>query len=268
VFDITDRVQHMFWRYLEESHPARKSNPVEIQRNVIEELYQRMDALVGRVLERIEPNTLLLVLSDHGFTSFQRSVNLNSWLLANGYLALQNGAQESGDWLHGVDWQRTRAYAFGLNGIYINQQGRESGGIVPPGAPAERVKQDIRQKLTGLVDPPTGDVAIREVFDSRSAYKGPYAENAPDLIVGYAAGHRAAWDGVTGKATQTVFEDNAKAWSGDHCVDPQAVPGVLFSNWKVSAEQPSLADIAPTVLDLFGLKPPPHFDGKPMKIEG
>jgi len=266
VFDITDRVQHMFWRYLEQAHPARKSNPVEIQRNVIEELYQRMDALVGRVLERIDAHTLLFVLSDHGFTSFQRSVNLNSWLLTNGYLALRDGARESGDWFRGVDWQRTRAYAFGLNGIYINQQGRESGGIVPPGGPAEQLRHEISQKLTGLVDPHTGDVAIREVFDRRAAYKGPYAENAPDLIVGYAAGHRAAWDGVTGKATQAVFEDNAKAWSGDHCVDPDAVPGVLFSNWKVSAQQPSLADIAPTVLDLFGVKLPAHFDGKPLNV--
>jgi predicted AlkP superfamily phosphohydrolase/phosphomutase len=267
VFDITDRVQHMFWRDMVEQHPARKSNPTDSGRTVIEDMYRRMDALLGRVFEQVDGKTLVIVLSDHGFKSFERSVNLNSWLAANGYLALKDGARESADWYAGVDWSRTRAYAFGLNGIYVNQKGRERDGIVAAGADTEQLKNELRQKLTGLVDPHTGRVAIREVFDRCAAYSGPYGENAPDLIIGYAEGHRAAWDAVTGKTTQAIFEDNCKAWSGDHCIDPHAVPGVLFSNRKISAEDPSIADIAPTVLGLFGLKPPAHFDGKPLQVD-
>jgi predicted AlkP superfamily phosphohydrolase/phosphomutase len=266
VFDVTDRVQHMFWRYMIEGHPARKPGANGTKARVIEEMYQRMDALVGRVLERVDGRTLVIVLSDHGFKSFERSVNVNSWLHANGYLALKDSATESGDWFRDVDWRRTRAYAFGLNGIYVNLAGREAGGVVPA-AEAAALCDELRQKLTGLVDPRTGRVAIREVFPSRAAYQGPYRENAPDLIVGYAEGYRAAWDCVTGKVTGAIFEDNPKAWSGDHCIDPRAVPGVLFANRKIVAEQPSIADLAPTVLDLFGLKPPPYFDGKALKVD-
>ncbi|MBE0712624.1 MAG: nucleotide pyrophosphatase, partial [Candidatus Aminicenantes bacterium] len=87
-------------------------------------------------------------------------------------------------------------------------------------------------------------------------------ENAPDLIVGYNEGYRASWDGVTGIVNAVVIDDNTKAWSGDHCIDPALVPGVLFSNLKIKTASPSIMDIAPTVLELFGLTPPAHMDGR------
>jgi bisphosphoglycerate-independent phosphoglycerate mutase (AlkP superfamily) len=59
-----------------------------------------------------------------------------------------------------------------------------------------------------------------------------------------------------------VFEDNTKAWSGDHCVDPLLVPGVLFSNRKVQAQDPGIEDMAPTALELFGVQPPAWMEGK------
>ena len=263
VFDITDRVQHMFWRYLVNEHPAGKGSPdAGRYRGVIEELYRRMDDLVGRILDRIDDQTVLMVISDHGFNSFRRGVNLNTWLYQNGYLVLQDGAQPGGEWFRNVDWHRTRAYALGLNGLYLNQKGRERAGIVPAGREAEQLSKELREKLHGLVDPQTGRVAIRAVFDSHFVYAGPYAENAPDLIVGYNEGYRAAWESVKGKITDTVFEDNSKAWSGDHCIDPRLVPGVLFCNQKISSHRPAIIDIAPTVLDLFGVDLPPHLEGK------
>ena len=228
----------------------------------IEELYRRMDDLVRRTLEKLDDNTILLVISDHGFKSFQRGVNLNSWLHQNGYLALQEGATESGEWLKGVDWERTRAFALGLNGLYINQKNRERAGTVSAGQESEALKKELREKLGGLRDPERDRVAITEVFDRRAIYSGPYVENAPDLIVGYNPGYRTAWDSVTGKVTRTVFEDNTKARSGDHCIDARLVPGVLFCNRKVQAERPGLVDMAPTILDLFGVKKPPHMHGK------
>ncbi|MFB3094283.1 MAG: alkaline phosphatase family protein, partial [Candidatus Acidiferrales bacterium] len=262
VFDTTDRVQHMFWRYLEPEHPANNGKDTVRLAGTIEELYRRMDDLVRRTLEKLDDNTILLVISDHGFKSFQRGVNLNSWLHQNGYLALQEGATESGEWLKGVDWERTRAFALGLNGLYINQKNRARSGTVSAGQEMEALKKELREKLGGLRDPERGRVAITEVFDRRAIYSGPYVENAPDLIVGYNPGYRTAWDSVTGKVTRTVFEDNTKAWSGDHCIDARLVPGVLFCNRKVQAERPSLVDMAPTILDLFGVKKPPHMHGK------
>src|SRR5439155_706073 len=153
VFDTTDRVQHMFWRYLEEDHPAARGIPREQRPKVIEDLYRRMDALIGRVMKQIDGKTLLLVVSDHGFKSFARCVNLNAWLHQNGYLALKPERTESGDWFEDVDWSRTIAYIRGLNGLYLNLRGRERQGIVEPGDKAEVLKKELREKLDGLVDP-------------------------------------------------------------------------------------------------------------------
>jgi predicted AlkP superfamily phosphohydrolase/phosphomutase len=267
VFDTTDRIQHMFWRYLDADHPAARDVPQGKRPNVIPELYQKMDTLIGRVMEKIDDDTLLLVISDHGFKSFARCMNLNAWLHQNGYLTLKDGKTESGDWFEDVDWSRTRAYTMGLNGLYLNIEGREKQGIVEPGD-AEALKKEIQQKLNGLKDPDSGTVGITGVFITGNVYSGPYSENAPDLLVGYGAGYRASWDSVLGKVTSLVFEDNLKAWSGDHCIDPRLVPGVLFSSHKFIEDKPHIADVAPTILTLFGLPLPSHFDGKAWNLAG
>lgn len=260
VFDTTDRVQHMFWRYLDGRH-GNGSAP-----DVIGDLYERMDKLVGRVLEGMDDRTLLLVISDHGFKSFSRGVNLNSWLHQNGYLALKPGATASGEWFHDVDWSRTRAYTLGLNGLFLNVKGRELHGVVQPGAEADALQEELRQKLDGLVDPVSGKVGITGVFPCDRVYAGPYVGNAPDLIIGYGESYRSSWDAVTGKVTAQVFEDNTKAWSGDHCVDPRLVPGVLFCNQAIEAEKPGIVDVAPSILKLFGLAKPAYMDGRVWEI--
>ena len=266
VFDTTDRVQHMFWRYLDKDHPAVRDVPQGQKPRVIQELYDRMDSLIGRVLQQIDEHTLLLVISDHGFKSFNRCMNLNAWLHQNGYLVLKEGKSESGDWFEDVDWSRTRAYTMGLNGLYMNVKGREREGIVEAGAESEALKEELRSKLDGLVDPASGKVGITGMFDCDAVYAGPYVDNAPDLIVGYGEGFRASWDSVMGKVTTAIFEDNLKAWSGDHCVDPRLVPGVLFSNRKIAIEKPAIVDVAPTVMKLFGLELPSYLDGKPWAV--
>lgn len=268
VFDTTDRVQHMFWRYLDKDHPAVRDVPQDQKPRVIQDLYDRMDTLIGRVMQQIDDQTLLLVISDHGFRSFNRCMNLNAWLHQNGYLALKEGKSESGDWFEDVDWSRTRAYTMGLNGLYMNIKGREREGIVEAGAEAGALKEELRGKLDGLVDPASGRVGITGMFDCDAVYAGPYIDNAPDLIVGYGEGFRASWDSVMGKVTTAIFEDNLKAWSGDHCVDPRLVPGVLFSNRRIAIEKPAIVDVAPTVMKLFGLELPTYFDGKPWAVAG
>ncbi len=265
VFDTTDRVQHMFWRYLEVDHPAAREVPRDQRPMVIQDLYTRMDDLIGRVLKQIDDKTLLMIVSDHGFKSFARCVNLNAWLHQNGYLTLKEGKAESGDWFEDVDWSRTRAYTMGLNGLYLNIKKREREGIVEL-AEVEALKEELRTKLNGLADPASGRVGITGVFDCDAVYAGPYVDNAPDLIVGYGEGFRASWDSVMGKVTSQIFEDNVKAWSGDHCIDPRLVPGILFCNRRIEDEKTAIVDVAPTVLKLFGLPLPGHFDGKAWTI--
>jgi len=264
VFETTDSIQHMFWRYLDKSHPALKATRPELSDRVIEDLYKKMDDLVGRVRAGLDSRSALIVMSDHGFKSFRRGVNLNSWLHRNGYLKLKEDKTTSDEWFKDVDWTGTRAYALGLGGVYINQTAREAGGIVAAGAESRALKQELIGKLNGLRDEAAADVAITEVYDRERIYAGPYAENAPDLIIGYNLGFRASWDGVTGKVDDTVFEDNTKAWSGDHCIDPRHVPGVFFFSRKTEAKAPSIMDVAPTVLTLFGLPIPAHMDGRPL----
>jgi predicted AlkP superfamily phosphohydrolase/phosphomutase len=250
VFDTSDRVQHMFYRHLDAGDGR-----------VIEALYRDMDRLVGETTKYVDDHTALFVLSDHGFCSFKRGVNLNSWLLQNGYLTLLDGARESGDYFEGIDWSRTRAYTFGLGGLYLNLKGREANGAVHP-KDAAALRKELIAKLTNLHDEETGQIGIRNVYASAALYQGPYLNAAPDFIVGYAAGYRTSWEAAVGKVTARVFEDNKKAWSGDHCVDPLLVPGVLFSNRKVQAENPGIEDMAPTALDLFGIQPPAWMEGR------
>ena len=257
VFDTSDRVQHMFFRGLDTKRP--NSDPRHGA--VIEDMYRRMDALVEKTLQFVDGETALFVLSDHGFKAFRRGVNLNSWLYQNGYLALGGGRTTGGRFFEGVDWGRTRAYALGLSGMYLNLKGREARGTVEPGREAAELKTEIARKLEALCDG-AQERPIGKVYATRELYRGPYLEAAPDLIAGYNDGYRVSWDSAIGIVTPDVLEDNPKAWSGDHCVDPLLVPGVLFSNRRIDAECPGIEDMAPTALDLFGIRPPLWIEGK------
>ncbi len=254
VFDTSDRIQHMFYR---------RTGTADAHARTIEEMYVRMDDLVGLIRPFVDRATALFVLSDHGFCAFRRGVNINAWLRDNGYLHLHNGAQESGAYFDGVDWSRTRAYALGLGGFYLNVRGREAQGIVGRGPESEQLEREIVDKLSALRDG-DGAAPIRAVYPTRSLYRGPYLDRAPDFMVGYNEGYRASWDGAVGKVSAQILEDNPKAWSGDHCVDPALVPGVLFSNLKFAAADPGIEDLAPTALTLFGFPPPVWMDGSPL----
>jgi predicted AlkP superfamily phosphohydrolase/phosphomutase len=255
VFDTSDRIQHMFFRHLSSAQPGEFSD-------TIEDMYRRMDEVVGEALDYVDDKTLLLVLSDHGFCRFERGVNLNAWLRENGYLKLKPGAEEGGKYFQGVDWAATSAYALGLGGIYINLRGREPDGLVNPGDGALSLIKELRDKLSGLRDAEFNKVAIREMYEARVIYRGPYLEESPDLIVGYNEGYRAGWGAALGDISGAVFETNDRRWSGDHCVDPSLVPGVLFSNRKIDAVDPGLEDLAPTSLLCFGIDPPAWMDGR------
>lgn len=265
VFDSTDRIQHTFTRYLHPDHPANQGRDVFQHQNAIEHLYQECDVLLGKVLAKIDAATVLIVMSDHGFKAFKRGINLNRWLLENGYLTLKESGQ-GGEWFQGVDWSRTKAYALGLAGIFLNKKGREGKGIVSADQVAQ-LKSEIAENLQKLRDPLRKEMAINAVYDSASVMHGPYLSNAPDLIVGYKPGYRASWASVTGTVMENIFSDNIKAWSGDHCIDPKTVPGIFFCNKKVADDELSIMDIAPTVLDLFGVAVPAHIDGKVLKMD-
>jgi predicted AlkP superfamily phosphohydrolase/phosphomutase len=266
VFDGTDRVQHTFWRQLDKEHPANRGDVTGADGLAIEEIYKRADTLLGKTLEKCnDTDTLLMVISDHGFSSFRYGVDVNRWLEENGYLKLKQGSGEQEN-LAAVDWSQTRAFAIGLAGLYLNLKGREAKGIVDPKTEAPGLRAEIARKLENLWDPARNRPAVKQVYNAWEVYSGPYRDDAPDLIVGYHAGYRASWETAVGKVTGQVFHDNQKAWSGDHCIDRSLVPGVLFCNRRIADEHPRLMDIGPTVLDLFGVKVPAHMDGRPLTV--
>ena len=262
VFDITDRLQHMFFRHLDPRHPANRGRNGK-HKDAIRKLYIEMDALVGRTMEAAAgDDTALFVMSDHGFKPFRRGVNLNTWLYRHGFLAVTGDGPTGADMFGDVDWSRTKAYAVGFGGIYLNLRGREGGGIVTPGDEAEQIRREIRDGLLALVDE-VGEVQpVREVYDARQVYSGPYVADAPDLIVGFRPGHRVGWASVTGGISDEIIEDNTRYWSGDHNFNPPDVPGMLFSNRPIVSDSPGIMDIGPTVLDLFGVAIPAYCDGQ------
>jgi len=270
VFDAPDRIQHMFWRFQDEGHPALDddSEKNEAHRDTIRKMYQRMDKLVGRTVDAIDDDTALVVMSDHGFKPFRRGVDLNAWLLKAGYLKLKNDKSHSDQmYLADVDWSQTKAFALGLAGIFVNQRGRESEGIVGPGKETKELVSEICQGLSGLRDSEQDEIAIDEAVAREDVYQGPYVEAAPDIIIGYNVGYRVSWDSAVGKSAPEIFSDNTKAWSGDHCIHPAKVPGVIFSNLDLDAEQANIIDLAPTTLDLLGVDKPSYMDGKSLLRE-
>jgi predicted AlkP superfamily phosphohydrolase/phosphomutase len=253
LFDTPDRVQHLFWRHREPDHPANRGRQATPEgARAIDDQYRRADAVVGHALEYADDRTLVIALSDHGFGSFRRGVHLNNWLRDQGLLALRPGADPSA-FPANVDWGRTRAYALGLGGIYLNLAGREGQGVVRPDE-AEGLKTSIARGLKGLADPGAGGaVAVRRVLPREELYHGPFASESPDLVVHFADGYRVSWAASMGGVAEGHFEDNVKPWSGDHIVDPALVPGILLMNRPFRGEGARLLDLAPTILDALGV---------------
>ena len=267
VFDGMDRIQHTFWRDIDEQHPAHKQRRQNRPSNAIEELYRRMDDLVGETLDRCKSNdTVLMIISDHGFNSFRCGVDLNRWLEESGYLKLKRDGRNKKN-LTGIDWSETRAFAVGLAGIFLNIKGREAQGIVDPENEADSLRDEIAAKLANLTDPAkTNQPVIKQVYNAQRVYHGPYKDEAPDLIIGYNKGYRASWETAIGQVTDRIYHENTKAWSGDHCIDRSLVPGVLFCNRPIETKEPRLIDIGPTILDMFGVAVPRYMDGRPLSV--
>jgi predicted AlkP superfamily phosphohydrolase/phosphomutase len=224
--------------------------------------YQRVDAEVGRVMDRAE-GALLLVISDHGFSRFDRAVNVNTWLMREGFLALADAAKHSaGEMFSNVDWSRTRAYAAGLNAIYLNLRNREKSGILNPGAEAAQTEDEIRRRLLAFRDPANGRVVAASVYPRAEVYSGEALASAPDLVVGWAAGYRTSWQSALGEISGDMVEDNYDEWRGDHCIAADLVPGVLFSTRAVRLPNPRLEDLTTTLLAEFGIQPEPGMKGR------
>ena len=273
--ETTDRVSHMFFRLIDPKHPMYDKDLAAKYGDAIEKVYRRADALVGKIQEKLPKDTTFMVMSDHGFHTFRRGVNLNTWLVQKGYMVF-DGQQSPkkglddlfgrGQFWEGVDWSRTRAYAVGLGQIYFNLKGRESHGIVSPGAEYDALQKEIGEALAKEQDPDDKAQIFRAVYKRDDIYKGEYLRNAPDLQVGFNDGYRVGWQDTMGGVQRTFVENNKRKRSGDHCATATEISGgVFFSSRKVANEAPHIMDLAPTILELLGVPLPRDYDGKPLR---
>jgi predicted AlkP superfamily phosphohydrolase/phosphomutase len=259
----TDQRSHMFWRLADPKHPAYDPWLAARFGDAVQHIYQEMDRFLARILTRVDRNTRLLVLSDHGFTPYYRSFHLNSWLKDQGYLCLKEDAKESDqEFFQNVDWTRTRAYALGFNGLYLNRRGREGMGTVSS-AEVPALQEELASRLEALRDPETGRRTVLKAAKADEAYRGPYARMGPDIVVGYNRGTRASWQTALGNVTNHWYETNGKKWSGDHCMAADILPGILLTNQEVRRPaEASLCDVTATILACFGIPVPEDMDGK------
>lgn len=249
-------------------------------------IYRRIDALVGRIRTRIDAgewgdNVSLVVVSDHGMVKFEIQANLSRWLEQEGYLVRNPSNPSPGVDLfpRNFDPSSSRAYTLGLGKIYLNLVGREPEGIV---AVEERqaLAREIAAKLEAWRDPTRGNARIvRRAYLASELYTGPYADAEADIVLGFAAPYRVAWEsalGGFGEDDSTSIQPNTEPWIGDHCsVDPSLVPGVCFlyrrgaplafpHNHTTDARPIDIRSIAPTILALLGLEGSPAHECAPI----
>ena len=237
-FSSVDQNAHMLWGKYESD---------------LLEIYKAVDTAIGEAMQKAGRDTTLLILSDHGFARFDRAVHLNTFLMREGFLALDDPKNTSDEkYFPHVDWNHTQAYAIGLNAVYLNLQGRENGGIVQTDERKE-IAERVAARLMEFRDPATGQPVVGQVYFPEQEFKGRNLQYAPDLLVGFNRGFRASWQTGLGAVPKVTVEDNTQAWIGDHCMKASEVPGVLFCNRKIKADKPRLEDVTATILHEFGV---------------
>lgn len=279
IYTATDSVSHMFYRLIDPEHPRYEAELAARHGDAILRVYSKMDEIIGRVLSAIDEQTVLLVVSDHGFHTWRKEFNTNTWLVRNGFMALKGMESDpklkmlddlfsQGSFFPNVDWSRTKAYSLGLGQIYINLRGREKHGTVAPGQEYERLRDEIAEKLLSFRDPDTGETVVQGVYKREAIFKGPYVDRAGDLQLSFKAGYRTSWQTSLGAIPESIIVANLKKWSGDHCAsDIGDTGGVLIANRRLKQSGYSIMDIAPTVLRLLGCPDHPEFDGRAIQLE-
>jgi predicted AlkP superfamily phosphohydrolase/phosphomutase len=276
-FEFTDRVQHIMFRYFDPKHPAYTAEGGAKWGDAIPKAYQEMDSIVGEAMAKMPKDATLFVVSDHGFQTWRRSINYNTWLAKEGYLVLK-GEQvgrvnlemlfDQGQFFTNVDWSKTRAYAMGLGDLYINLQGREKQGIVKPGEEYKTLVEELRTKLEAYTDAETGEHPVAHVFTRDEAYGTYDPVLIPDMFLSNSAGWRVGWQDSLGGIAKQITEPNLDVWSGDHCsVYPPLVAGILFSNRKLKTDDPYMGDITPTLLEMYGVQSKEKLDGKSLWVK-
>lgn len=261
-FSSLDQGQHMFWALKDKDHPYFHPDESKKFAHMTDDLYRKHDRVLGEMLKKVPPDMKIVVMSDHGFAPFHREVNLNTWLFNEGYLKLDvDDLDEEVSLLEYAHWGETKAYAIGLNGLYINLKGREGEGIVTP-QEKRKLLEELAAKLEAIKDPETGAQVVTKAFIAEDHFSKDFLDRAPDIIVGCNKGYRVSGSSAMGGMNPSIVTPNMDWWSGDHCMNPMHVPATFISNFKINKQVPDITDMAPTILKAFGIENPPTMTGK------
>jgi predicted AlkP superfamily phosphohydrolase/phosphomutase len=269
----------MFYRLIDPEHPRYDPDLAARHGDGIQRVYRKMDSIIGEVLRRLGPDDVLLIVSDHGFHTWRKEFNTNTWLARNGYMTLKSMNSDGdlrkldlmfsgGSFFPNVDWGATRAYSLGLGQIYINLEGREKQGFVQGGEEYDQLVREISSRIVQYRDPDTDALVLQNAYLRDQIYRGPETGHAGDIQLSFRTGYRTSWQTALGAVPESILVANLKKWSGDHCAsDIEDTAGFLVSNRKVVQSDPSILDVAPTLYDLFDVEIPAEIDGKVWTLE-
>ncbi|MBT3404878.1 hypothetical protein HN832_01895 [archaeon] len=263
VINMSDRLHHMFWRYLDEKH--RKYDPKSEFKNVIKDFYIFLDTKLGEILKLIEKDTSIFLLSDHGITRMHNRVNLTDWLINEGYLVLKNPITEKTKFkLEMVDWEKTKVFAIGAyeGQIYLNLRGREPNGIVES-SEYSSLLNELEIKLKGILGD-DGKELNTKIFIKKRDYDGKLIEEAPDMIVYFDDLEYGCNSTLIGN--KTLWSPSTAKGSDDATHSKQGI--FVKTNSLAVGEnigEVNYLDIAPTILNALGINPPAEMQGKIIK---
>ncbi len=260
-FSASDLPVHMFYRAIDPKNPLWTPELAEKHGDNIKHIYRRLDRVLGKGMKKVGDDALIMVMSDHGFSPYRRSFDINRWLQDRGYLQVDEG---DGPALNRADWARSKAYGMGFNGLYVNEVGREAEGSVSPGPAKDKLVDELQARLAEVRDSDTGDRVFHAVRRTADYLDRPPKDVAPDLILGYARGYRGSWESAIGEMADDVSYDNMDKWSGDHCMDQEAVFGTIICNRQIESDDPALIDLAPSILSYYDITPPMQMRGEPI----
>lgn len=249
-----DIVSHLYWNTIDPDHPGYDSTRAKSYGHIILNSYKLADEFLGQAMAVVGRDTTIVVLSDHGFAPYHKSVHLNSWLREQGY------QKATGSSMAELNWPQTRVYGVGFNGLYLNLEGREARGVVKP-EQRQALLKELSSRLEQMRDPSTGHKVIASLQILPQPESPTLRALTPDMLVGYARGYRASWETALGDAGPGLIADNKQAWSGDHLIAPELVPGVLLASRPIKEKTPNLRDLGPSLLDLYDVEPDPGWSG-------
>jgi predicted AlkP superfamily phosphohydrolase/phosphomutase len=281
-FIVHDRIQHLFWKYLDKRSQLYNLDKAKHIRNIAIELYQMVDDMIASMREKMDKKTSLFIMSDHGFGPYDLSLSINGWLANVGLLHLKRRDSKLRAWIKAVmpigirrslrkmvtkrvpinerqegedvDFRNSKAYFGGgsVQGIYLRAEGKEYN----------KIRETIKEGLLEFKDPITGEKLMDAVFFKEEVYQGNYLSSAPDILF-VAKGYSVAGSSSTDK--KNLFSSLKDSPLGFH--HRNGILIVLGEDFKrgYHLEKAAIIDLAPTILYAMGIPVPSDMDGRVLK---